>query len=179
MRVVFDTNVYVSALVIPGGAAERAVRMAIDGGFELAISRPIRDELLGVLARKFARESEELARTAIFVASLAERVTPTGRIQVLPEDADNRILECASAASADVVVTGNQEILSLKTWQGIEILSLRQFLERLGREAMQSRAVYRVPARGDGQRAADLSIYDLAFLAKLLKRPKAPLNRLV
>jgi putative PIN family toxin of toxin-antitoxin system len=170
VKAVFDTNIYVSAFAIPGGAAERAMRMAIEGAFDLAISRPILDELLAVLARKFAREPEQLARTAIYLSSLAELVVPTERVHVLPEDADNRILECASAAGADFIVTGDQEILSLRAWRGIEIVSLRQFLERFGHEAMQSRAAYRVALRVDDGRAANLSGHDLAFLAKLLKK---------
>ena len=143
--------------------------MAIEDGFELAISRPIIDELLGVFSRKFAREAEELARTAIFVSSLAELVAPTARVQVLPDDADNRVLECASAAGADFIVTGDQEILSLRSWRGIEILSLRQFLERLGRDAMQPRAAYRTSPRVEGETEA-LSSHDLAFLAKFLRK---------
>jgi putative PIN family toxin of toxin-antitoxin system len=157
VKVVLDTNIHVSALVIPGGAAERVIRMAIEGAFDVAISRPILDELLGVLSRKFSREAEELARTAIFLSSFAEMVAPAERIRVLSE-ADNRILECATAAAAGFIVTGDREILTLGTWQGVEILSLRQFLARLGREAMQPRAEYA------------LSSQDLAFLSKLLRK---------
>ena len=167
MKVVLDTNIYVSALVIPGGAAERVIRMAIAGAFDVAISRPILDELLAVLWRKFAREAEELARTAIFLSSLAEVVAPTERVHVL-SGADNRILECAAAASANLIVTGDREILALRSWQGIEIVSLRQFLERLGREAMQPRAEYDV---------RPLSSQDLAFLAKLLRKRRVGVRR--
>jgi uncharacterized protein len=171
MKVVFDTNIYVSALAIPGGAAERAMRMAMEGAFDLAISRPILGELLMVLSRKFAREPEGLARTAIFISSLAEVVAPSVRIQALRQDADNRILERASAAGADFIVTGDQEILALRAWQGIEIVSLRELLERFGRDAMQSRAVYRASARMGGHEvAAELGSHDLAFLAKLLRK---------
>ncbi len=88
---------------------------------------------------------------------------------MLSQDADNRILECAAKAGADFIVTGDQEILALKSWQAIEIVSLRQFLERLGREAMQTRAVYRARSQVAEERAT-LSSHDLVFLAKLLKK---------
>lgn len=70
-RVVFDTNILVSALVFPGGRAEAALRRIIDETDQLVLSRPIVDELLEVLARKFARDAEELAHVAVFVTELA------------------------------------------------------------------------------------------------------------
>ena len=160
MRVVFDTNIYISALVIPGGAAEHAIRLAIDGAIEVGLSRPIVDEILGVLARKFARNAEELARTAIFLSSLGEYVEPTRHVRVLADIPDNRILECALAADADFIVTGDQGMLALGTWQGVEILSLRQFIDRLGHGVSEPQAAY----------AAALSSNELAFLSKYLKR---------
>src|SRR5258706_7040997 len=165
MRAVFDTNIYISALAIPGGVAERAMRLAIDGRFELALSHPILEEVLEVLSRKFARDAEELARTAIFLSSLADYVVPTERVRVLADIPDNRILECALAAGADVIVTGDQEILALGTWQGIEIVSLPQFLERLGPGVHQMRAAY------VGQDPApQLYSHGLAFIAKRLNK---------
>jgi putative PIN family toxin of toxin-antitoxin system len=165
MRAVFDTNIYISALAIPGGAAERAMRLAINGRFELALSHAILDEVLEVLSRKFARDAEELARTAIFLSSLAVYVAPTERIRVLADEPDNRVLECALAADAEVIVTGDEEILALGAWQGIEIVSLRQFLERLDNGVRESRATYVVPAP-----SPQLSSHELAFLGKLLKK---------
>lgn len=147
MKVVFDSNIYVSALAIPGGVADRALDAAMEGAFQLALSRPILTEVLGVLSRKFARAPEELARAALFLASMAEMVTPVRRVKVLADDPDNRILECAFAARADLIVTGDQEMLSLGAWEGIAILSLREFVEGLApsRSVHQSRASYRVP----------------------------------
>lgn len=147
MRVVFDSNVYVSALAIPGGVAEQALRAAIEGTFELALSRPIIAEVLEVLARKFAREPEVLARTAVFLSSVGPVVSPVRRVQQLADAPDNRILECASAASADVIVTGDRQMLMLGIWEGIEILSLRQFMDRLGLigQAWQKPARYHLP----------------------------------
>lgn len=159
MKVVLDSNVYVSTLATPGGVSDRAVRAATEAAVELFISRPILEEVLGVMSRKFARAPEELARTALYLASLAQIVTSERRIDVLMDDPDNRVLECASAANADVIVTGDREMLFLGTWEGIEILSIRQFVDRLGqaREVRQARAAYPLPkrqARGRRVRAA-------------------------
>ena len=70
MKVVFDTNILVSALVFPGGRGEAALRRIIEEQDQLVISKPILDELLGILARKFSRDAEELAHVAVFVSDL-------------------------------------------------------------------------------------------------------------
>jgi putative PIN family toxin of toxin-antitoxin system len=132
VRVVFDTNVYVSALVLPGSRGEEALERVLDGWDSLLISRPIVDELLGVLARKFSRDAEELSRVALLLADLAELVDPPERIAVLADEPDNRILECALAGRADLVVTGDKQMLALQHWRGIAIVTLAKFLERPG-----------------------------------------------
>ena len=128
MRVVFDSNIFISALVIPGGAAERALDAVIEGSCHLVVSKPIIHEVLEVLARKFDRNSEELSRTAVFLSDLGKVVVPRSRVHVLRDEPDNRILECALAGRANVIVTGDREILALAVWEGIRIVSLREFL---------------------------------------------------
>ena len=95
----------------------------------MLISRPILDELLGVLARKFSRDPEELSRVAVFLGDLAELVDPPQRVFVLADEPDNRILECAVAGRADLVVTGDKQMLALEEWRGIAIVSLARYLE--------------------------------------------------
>jgi len=129
VRVVFDSNIFVSALVFPGKQAEKAVLRIIEGRDHLLISGPIVSEVLTVLARKFAREREELARVAVLLAELAETVRPWRRLQALRDDADNRILECAVAGRADAIVTGDREMLDLGSFESIRILPLRTYLE--------------------------------------------------
>ena len=128
MRVVFDTNIYVSVLVVPGGRAGAAIRRIIDGEDTLIVSRAILDELLSVLARKFARDREELARVAVFVSDLAETVETSEELAVLSDEPDNRILECALAGSAEAIVTGDRAMLALGEFRGVKILSLADYL---------------------------------------------------
>jgi putative PIN family toxin of toxin-antitoxin system len=127
-RVVFDTNILVSALVFPGGQGEAAFRRIIEQTDQLVLSRPIVDELLDVLARKFARDAEELAHVAVFVTELALIVAPKRRLRVVKDDPDNRILECAVAGRAQVIVTGDKALLALKLYGKVRILSLRDYL---------------------------------------------------
>lgn len=128
MRVVFDTNVFVSALTLPGGRGDQALIRITEGEDSLALSKPIINELLGVLARKFARDREELARVAVFLASLGEIIEPTESLAVLADEPDNRILECALAAQAQIIVTGDRAMLALGQFQGIRIVSLGAYL---------------------------------------------------
>jgi putative PIN family toxin of toxin-antitoxin system len=132
LRVVFDTNVLVSALAFPGGRGEEALRRIVDERDVLILSKPILDELLGVLARKFSRDAEELAHTAVFLTALAVMAKPTRRLRVVADDADNRILECAVAGRADAIVTGDQALLGLREYREIRLLSLRDYLIQPG-----------------------------------------------
>lgn len=129
MRVVFDTNILVSALVFPGGRGEAALLRVIEEKDQLLLSKPVLDELLSVLARKFERNAEELARAALYLDSLTVSVKPRLRIRVLDDDPDNRVLECAVAGKAQAIVTGDKRFLELREHRGIRMLTLRDFLE--------------------------------------------------
>jgi putative PIN family toxin of toxin-antitoxin system len=129
VRVVFDTNIFVSALVVPGRRADEALSRIIEGRDTLVVSRPTIRELLDVLARKFARDAEELSRVAVFVADLGNLVEPNRELSVLSDEADNRVLECAVTGQADLLVTGDREVLSLGEYEGVQIVTLREYLE--------------------------------------------------
>ena len=129
MKVVFDTNILVSALVFPGGRADIALRRIIEERDQLLLSRAILDELLGILSGKFSREAEELAHVAVFLSDLSTTVKPRRKFAVLADEPDNRILECAVSGGADAVVTGDKAILALKTFRKVKLLSLRAYLE--------------------------------------------------
>lgn len=128
MKAVFDTNIFVSAFAFPGGRAEAALLKVIEGEVELLVSKPIIHEVLGVLARKFDRESEELARVSVYLAEFGKLVQPRSKLAVLRDEPDNRVLECAVAGDADVIVTGDQAMLELREYKGIRIVSLKEFL---------------------------------------------------
>ena len=128
MKVVFDTNIYISAFVFPGGSAEKAVDRILNNQDSLIVSKPIMDETLRILAEKFDRNAEELARTAWFISELATIVKPRKRITILSDEPDNRILECAVHGRAEIIVTGDKAMLDLGEIQQTRITSLRRFL---------------------------------------------------
>lgn len=117
-----------SALAFPGGRGEAALLRVIEERDQLLLSKPIRDELLGVLARKFSRDAEALARVAILLADIATIVRPRRKLRVVEDDPDNRVLECALAGRAEAIVTGDKELLELRQYRGVRIVSLRDYL---------------------------------------------------
>ena len=129
MRVVFDTNIYVSALAIPNSLAEKAILKIIEGSGTLLISKEILDELLTTLANKFSHNIEQLSRVAVNISEMAEIVKPGKRLKILKDDPDNRVLECAAAGRADLIVTGDKEMLGLKGYGGVRIVSLKEYLD--------------------------------------------------
>jgi putative PIN family toxin of toxin-antitoxin system len=128
VRVVFDTNIFVSTLVLPGSQAEAALLRIIEGQDELVLSKAIIDELLQVLARKFERNAEELARVALLLADLGGLVYPRRRLRVFEDEPDNRVLECALTGKASVIVTGDKAMLRLGEYGEIAIMSLKDYL---------------------------------------------------
>jgi putative PIN family toxin of toxin-antitoxin system len=133
VKVVFDTNIYISAFVIPGGNAEKAYLHAIDGDFDLCTSVAILTELARKLDEKFAWEKEKIAQLITSISKLGAVFKTTPWLQVLSDDPDNRILECALKAVADFVVTGDKHLLTLKNYEHFEIIPLSAFLTILNR----------------------------------------------
>ena len=129
MKVVFDTNILVSALVFPGGRADAALRRILEEQDQLIISKAILAELLRVLGSKFSRDSEELAHVAVFLSELALSVKPRRRLRVVKDEPDNRILECALTGSAEVIVIGDHSLLALGEYKGVRIIRLREYLD--------------------------------------------------
>jgi predicted nucleic acid-binding protein len=99
---------------------------------QLVTSNAILDEFVGVLRQKFGVSEKNARDAAAFVRSAAEVVHPPIVLSEVDADPDdNRILECAVWAEADLIVTGDKAHLqALKTFRGIAIVRPRQFMER-------------------------------------------------
>jgi putative PIN family toxin of toxin-antitoxin system len=130
MRVVFDSNVLIAALLFPGGRGDAAVARILRGVDDLVISRPIIEEVLSVLASKFSRDREELSRVAVILGELGEVVEPSRRLKGLRDEPDNRILECAVRGDAEAIVTGDKAMLALVAYEGIRLMTLAEYLDR-------------------------------------------------
>ncbi|HEU4505677.1 MAG TPA: putative toxin-antitoxin system toxin component, PIN family [Nitrospira sp.] len=131
MRVVFDTNIYISALVIPGGNAEEAYVKALRGIFELFASVAILTETASVLQIKFEWTEDGIRQAIRNISETATVLRPRPTLHRLKDEPDNRILECAIAAQADWIVTGDRHLLVLKRHANSAIISLADFLAAL------------------------------------------------
>lgn len=132
LRVVVDTNVYVSALLF-AGAPDEVLALARSREIALFASRPILDELRVVLRRKFGWSSADARRAVANVQTFVTLVRPAERLHVVTEDEpDNRVLECAVAAEAAMIVSGDSDLRRLEEFRGIRIVTPREFLEAVG-----------------------------------------------
>ncbi len=130
MRVVFDTNIYISALVIPDSQGEKALIKALRTGDTIIISQDIIEETVRVLAQKFERNKEAISRTILYLRSIGEFVQPVEKVHVFEDTPDNRIVECALAGKGDAIVTGDKKFLDLREYKEIKIITLREYLMR-------------------------------------------------
>lgn len=130
MRIVLDTNALVSALLF-SGVESQLVRLWQGGSVTLLISRPILDEYLRVLAYPKFKLTRSEIRGLIEgeVLPFVEIVHPTQRVKAIKSDpSDNKFLECALAGQAEVLISGDKQVLALRTYRKVRIQSPAEFL---------------------------------------------------
>jgi len=132
IRVVADTNVYISAILF-GGTCEAILALARAGVVDLFLCPAIQRELRFVLANTFGWAEPQVREALAEVNALASLRRPSIRLSgIVAHDPDHRILECALAAGADFLVTGDKKHLQpLKTFRAVRIVSPREFLNLL------------------------------------------------
>ena len=129
-RVTLDSNVYLSGLVF-GGKPKRILEMAIEGEIEAAISEPIVNEVRRHLLGKFGWSEPRAAEAIESILEFAKHVEPAEAVDAIPSDPDdNRVLECAAAGGSEIIVTGDEDLLGLGSFRGIEIMRVADYLAR-------------------------------------------------
>ena len=129
IRVVVDANVYISALVF-GGAPQDVLDLIQMRRLQLYISRSIMDEVAGVLARKFHWTAQEVEYALPPLWDRCIMIQPIVRLRISPDPDDNHVLECAEAAQADFLVTGNTKHFPSR-YKSTKVVNARQFLQHL------------------------------------------------
>ena len=130
-RVVFDTNIIVSALLQPLGPSAQLFVLALSGSIQLYVSGSIYAEYEEVIRRpRFRRGEDIIASTLHAIRHSAFWVRPTERVTVCTDPDDNIFLECAQAARADFLVTGNLRHYPT-SWAGSRIVTPRWLLDSL------------------------------------------------
>jgi putative PIN family toxin of toxin-antitoxin system len=132
LRVVLDTNVYVSAFNFPEGTLREIWQHARRGAFELLISPAIVNELGRILRERFMWNERDIRVRIIELSRIGEIVMPKAIPTAIEDDpADNQILACAIEGRANVIVSGDQHLHRLKEYQGIAIVRSADFLHML------------------------------------------------
>jgi len=128
LRLVIDTNVLVSATIKPAGLQRTVFLIDISKPARLYVSRPILLEYAEVLARPELRIRKGLRLQLLqLIKNHAHTVSPNHRLEVTTDPADNIFLECADAARADYLVTGNQKHFP-KFWKNTKVVTSREFV---------------------------------------------------
>lgn len=132
MRVVADTNIFISALMF-GGLPGRFIDLALRRRFTLVTSNVLLDELDEKLRGKFAVSERDALAIRAKLEDTTSVVEPDFELYAVPDDPDdNRVLECAVEGKADYIVSGDRHLLRIGTYEGIAIVTVRQFIEKVG-----------------------------------------------
>jgi len=134
MKVVIDTNIFVSSFF--GGNPRKVIDLWKTEKITLCLSSAILDEYIDVLSRIGLKDEDELDE----LLSLFSRgfnilfTTKTPKLKVVKNDPDDdKFIECAVALNANIVVSGDREVLAVKEYKGIRILAPQEFLKLYGK----------------------------------------------
>jgi len=129
LRVVIDANVFVS-IVLGGKVTNKICELLIANEFKLVYSTELFNELKYVLSRKdFEFNQPQIDRILTFIETKGELVFSNETIDICRDPKDNPVLECAVAGKADFIVTGDKDLLVLKSFRKIPIITPRKFLK--------------------------------------------------
>ena len=133
MRVVLDTNVFVSATLLRGGNEDSILRAWRGGAFDLVLSRQILEEILRALSYPKIRKARWISDQEVtsLIESLADEslvVSGNVTVAVCRDPGDDKFLAAALEGEARYVVSGDKDLLALKTYRNIQIITPARFL---------------------------------------------------
>jgi putative PIN family toxin of toxin-antitoxin system len=128
VKAVFDTNVLIAAFLAEGICAKLLTR-ARRRDFDLILCEDIFQEFKRVLQRKFSASPHEISYAlAVISEAITQRIEVKKKISPVCRDQDDdQILACAREASADYIVTGDEDLLVLGQYEGVTIVKPREF----------------------------------------------------
>jgi putative PIN family toxin of toxin-antitoxin system len=130
-RIVVDTNVFASAVILPRSVPRQVVDHALDHGVVI-FSEATMSELAEVLSRSKFDSFVSRAERELFwaqIESAAEFVPIIQLVRACRDPNDDKFLEVALNGRADVIITGDADLLRMHPWREIEILSPTVYLK--------------------------------------------------
>lgn len=140
IRAVIDTNLFVSGLFAQKGVTFELQELWVNGTFELAVSEKILTEIKATLLKPYIKERlliedgeeeeiTELIREKAFMVTKDNYETD----RIKSDKSDNKFLACALESKADYVVSGDNHLLELKHFHGIQIVDVKLFLKTINK----------------------------------------------
>jgi putative PIN family toxin of toxin-antitoxin system len=139
MRAVVDTNILVRGLIKPQGTVGPVLLRLGHGDYTILYAESLLEELVDVLNRprirlKYQLADEDIQTVVSLILLRGEAVTPEQRITACRDPKDDKFLEVAVAGKADVIVSGDEDLLVLNPFAGIPVVTPADFLSRLEAE---------------------------------------------
>jgi putative PIN family toxin of toxin-antitoxin system len=136
LRVVLDTNVFVSGLISPQGYPAAILKALRSGQFTLLSSPPVNEEIIEVLNRPRIRDrygiGDRIFDVSFILWEVAELVLHLPEVKVCSDPDDDKFLATAVGGKADYLVTGDiADLLHLREYKGVTVVSPRDFISRL------------------------------------------------
>ncbi|MCL4487043.1 MAG: putative toxin-antitoxin system toxin component, PIN family [Chloroflexi bacterium] len=136
IRAVVDTNIMIRALIKPHGTVGPVLSQLALGSYVIVYSESMLDELIAKLAlprirTKYAIDDESTETTVALLAIRGELVRPTRNVKVCRDPKDDMLIEAALAGNARYLVTGDEDLLVLKNYEAVRIVTPRTFLAAL------------------------------------------------
>ncbi|MEK6873594.1 MAG: putative toxin-antitoxin system toxin component, PIN family [Nanoarchaeota archaeon] len=130
MKIVVDTNFLVSATQWDYSISHKLLLKLIKNNNIIFSTKEILDEFTEVLERDFLYNKEEIKNILEQVLQFLIIVTPSQKVDVIKEDADdNKIIECAIESGAEYIISYDKHLLNLKEFQGIKIIQPEEALD--------------------------------------------------
>ncbi|MCL2844267.1 MAG: putative toxin-antitoxin system toxin component, PIN family [Chitinivibrionia bacterium] len=137
MKLVLDTNVFVSAFYW-GGNPQIIINRIVEGIDTLYISNEIINELFDVMSRpKFKTAPDVIERYACSLENLGRKVFIAGKIKGICRDKDDDDkIECGITSGANYLITGDNDLLVLKEYRGLKIITVKDYMEEVNKKFM-------------------------------------------
>lgn len=129
-KIVFDTNVLISATLWENSAAQKLLFKCIKENIQIFSSQEIIEEYKEILARDFDYDEQEIGEILERVFQFLTLVNPSKKVDIVKEDSeDNKIVECALESKADYIISYDKHLLNLKEFERMKIVKPEEIIK--------------------------------------------------
>ena len=128
MKIVLDTNVLVSG-IFWGGVPEKILELAISGDVEIYATEEILNEYFRIIEKIGKKDKDLCSQWKMLLIQIVKIVEPIKKIKICRDPKDDMFLECAVSSKSKYIVSGDDDLLSLKEVNEIQIITAKKYLE--------------------------------------------------